>query len=129
MRSFSQWPAAEHDVRTMGPLFSAIVVVIGAVVCIAAAFAVLRLFRNPSQQALVLAIAGAAGALLGAVGAAVVAIPVVGVGQTLSSNTSVVLYLSSLGLASVTGGILALRLASGVLTVASSRRANARGLS
>ena len=105
----------------MGPLFAIAIVVIGLCAVTLLAFAIARLFES-AKSAAVSALSFAAGSFLGAGIGVVSAIPVVGVGATLSSRLVVVAYLSWLCVAALVSGLLCVRLASRVLTLRSSGR-------
>lgn len=111
----------------MGPLFSAAIAVIVFTVVVVATFAVFCLFCLPGK-AFTYALAFAFGAALGVGLAAVLAIPIIGIGKTLNSTSAVVAYLGSLCVTGFVCGSFSVRLVSSVLTRHSSRPSTAAEL-
>lgn len=89
----------------MGPLFSgAVVIVLGG--CLAAAIFVFAIFFLPFRRAALVGVLGSLGTGVGAIAAAVAAIPVVGIGSTLT-GTGLLAYLLTLGVGALLGGLAA----------------------
>jgi hypothetical protein len=89
----------------MGPLFSgAVVIVLGG--CLAAAIFVFAIFFLPFRRAALVGVLGSLGTGVGAIAAAVAAIPVVGIGPTLT-GTGLLAYLLTLGVGALLGGLAA----------------------
>lgn len=87
----------------MGPLFSALVVVPGAVLLLAVAFVVVRLFQ-PTSVAIRVAAVFVAGAVIGS-GVTLAALSFF-VSATLVAAWQVIAYLASLAIGAIVGGVL-----------------------
>jgi ABC-type transport system involved in multi-copper enzyme maturation permease subunit len=87
----------------MAPLFSALVIVPGAVLLLALAFAVARFFQ-PASVAIRIALVFVVGSAIGGV-ATLVGLAFL-VGSTLSESWQVIAYLVSLGVGALLGGAL-----------------------
>jgi hypothetical protein len=87
----------------MAPLFSALVIVPGAVLLLALAFAVARFFQ-PASVAIRIALVFVVGSAIGGV-ATLVGLAFL-VGATLSESWQVIAYLVSLGVGALLGGAL-----------------------
>lgn len=103
----------------MGPLFAIAIVAIGLCAVALLGFAMACLFKT-AKSAAVSALSFTAGSFLGVGVGIASAIPVIGVGATLSSRGAVVAYLGWLCVAALVSGFLSARLASRVPTLRSS---------